>query len=95
MIAFVLGVAVTYAEPAISSLTPLVSLVKVHRAPYLHYVLMELREVLVLCIGLGVGFATGKASNNFLIRRIRKRLQKFVQCIVTDGVNSVGYIAVR
>jgi hypothetical protein len=70
VIAFVLGVAVTYAEPAISSLTPLVSLVKVHRAPYLHYILMELREVLVLCIGLGVGLATGKVSMYFFIRKI-------------------------
>jgi hypothetical protein len=66
VIAFVLGVAVTYAEPAISSLTPLVSLVKVHRAPYLHYILMELREVLVLCIGLGVGLATVLGTLRFV-----------------------------
>ncbi|KAG2443441.1 hypothetical protein HXX76_001799 [Chlamydomonas incerta] len=57
MVAGGLGILVTYAEPAISSLTPLAKLVDKTKAPYLYYALNDQREMLVLSIGLGVGLA--------------------------------------
>ncbi|PNH06911.1 hypothetical protein TSOC_006673 [Tetrabaena socialis] len=56
-VAGALGILVTYAEPAISSLTPLAKLVDKTKAPYLYYALNDQREMLVLSIGLGVGMA--------------------------------------
>jgi len=52
-----LGILVTYAEPAITSLRPLARLVDPKVAPFLYLALMVKQELLVLCIGLGVGVA--------------------------------------
>ena len=57
VIAFALGVLVTYAEPAISSLRPLADLVDRCNTPYLYFILNDYKEYLVLTIGLGVGVA--------------------------------------
>jgi nitrogen regulatory protein PII len=57
-IAFLLGIGVTYAEPAIGALKTAGSIVDVGQAPYLYALLNEWSEVLVLCIGAGVGLAT-------------------------------------
>jgi hypothetical protein len=57
-IAFLLGIGVTYAEPAIGALKTAGSIVDVRQAPYLYALLNEWSEVLVLCIGTGVGLAT-------------------------------------
>ncbi len=57
-IAFLLGIGVTYAEPAIGALKTAGSIVDVRQAPYLYALLNEWSEVLVLCIGAGVGLAT-------------------------------------
>ena len=43
-VAFVLGVLVTYAEPAIASLTPLAKLVDPEKAPYLYCALLVRTE---------------------------------------------------
>lgn len=42
-VAFCLGILVTYAEPAISSLRPLADLVDRQQAPYLYYVLNDMQ----------------------------------------------------
>ena len=44
-VAFVLGVLVTYAEPAIASLTPLAKLVDPEKAPYLYAALLVLTQL--------------------------------------------------
>ncbi|KAF5832814.1 hypothetical protein DUNSADRAFT_11187 [Dunaliella salina] len=66
IVAFCLGILCTYAEPAISSLRPLAEQVDRRRAPYLHFVLMEKQEILVLCIGLGVGTAAVLGTYRFV-----------------------------
>lgn len=49
-----LGILVTYAEPAISSLRPLARLVDPEVAPFLYVALNQQQEVLILSIALGV-----------------------------------------
>eukprot|EP00197_Chlamydomonas_leiostraca_P002188 CAMPEP_0202858004 /NCGR_PEP_ID=MMETSP1391-20130828/714_1 /ASSEMBLY_ACC=CAM_ASM_000867 /TAXON_ID=1034604 /ORGANISM="Chlamydomonas leiostraca, Strain SAG 11-49" /LENGTH=800 /DNA_ID=CAMNT_0049536869 /DNA_START=238 /DNA_END=2641 /DNA_ORIENTATION=- len=66
LVAFGLGILVTYAEPAISALRPLAELVDKRRAPYLYYVLNDQQEILVLCIGLGVGAAAVLGTLRFV-----------------------------
>jgi Protein of unknown function (DUF1538) len=57
VVSFVLGVLVTYAEPAIASLRPLADAVNPESALYLYYILSAQREVLILSVGIGVGIA--------------------------------------
>lgn len=57
MVAFALGVGVTYAEPAIGALKTAGAIVEFRRAPLLHTLLNEWAPVLVLMVGLGVGAA--------------------------------------
>lgn len=57
IIAFILGVAVTLAEPAIGALATLGSLVEPTEAIYLYYLLNNWNALLVLFVGLGVGCA--------------------------------------
>lgn len=47
VIAFALGVLVTYAEPAIAAIRPLAALVDPQSAPYLYYVLNQQQEITV------------------------------------------------
>lgn len=57
LIAGMLGILVTYAEPAISSLRPLAKLVDPNAAPYLYFIMNDQQELLVFAIGAGVGVA--------------------------------------
>ncbi|MBF0375577.1 MAG: DUF1538 family protein [Alphaproteobacteria bacterium] len=57
MVAFALGVGVTYAEPAIGALKTAGTIVEFHRAPLLHALLDRWANALVLVVGLGVGLA--------------------------------------
>ena len=56
-IALLLGVGVTFAEPAIGALKAAGRMVRVDSAPYLYALLNDWAEVLVLIVGLGVGMA--------------------------------------
>jgi hypothetical protein len=56
-IAFVLGIGVTLAEPAIGALQAVGSIVDVERAPYLYGLLNIWTSQLVLAVGIGVGLA--------------------------------------
>jgi hypothetical protein len=58
LIAFILGIGVTFAEPAIGALKAAGQLVKVETAPYLYTLLNDWADVLVLVVGMGVGAAT-------------------------------------
>lgn len=57
MVAWVLGVGVTFAEPAIGALQTLGTLVHCDKAPYLYVLLNEWTLSLVMSIGAGVGIA--------------------------------------
>ena len=57
LIAFLLGVGVTFAEPAIGALKAAGQIVQVDKAPFLYAILNEYAGVLVLMVGAGVGLA--------------------------------------
>jgi len=57
LIAFLLGVGVTFAEPAIGALKTAGSIVDVNQAPYLYAMLNDWADVLVMSVGAGVGVA--------------------------------------
>jgi hypothetical protein len=66
IIAFLLGVGVTFAEPAIGALKQAGQIVDIERAPYLYALLNQWAEVLVLVVGAGVGFAAVLGTIRFL-----------------------------
>jgi hypothetical protein len=66
LIAFLLGIGVTFAEPAIGALKTVGAIVQVERAPYLYALLNEWAGVLVLVVGMGVGLAAVIGTLRFL-----------------------------
>ena len=66
IIAFMLGVGVTFAEPAIGALKTAGSLVDVNKAPYLFLLLNDWSGTLVLVVGAGVGLAAILGTMRFL-----------------------------
>jgi len=65
-IAFLLGVGVTFAEPAIGALKQAGQIVDIHKAPYLYALLNQWAEVLVLVVGAGVGLAAILGTIRFI-----------------------------
>jgi Protein of unknown function (DUF1538) len=65
-IAFILGIGVTFAEPAIGALKTAGSIVDVNQAPYLYALLNNWAEVMVLVVGIGVGLAAVLGTLRFL-----------------------------
>ena len=65
-IAFLLGIGVTFAEPAIGALQAVGSIVDVQKAPYLYTLLNDWTGILVLVIGTGVGLAAVLGTLRFL-----------------------------
>jgi len=61
-----LGIGVTYAEPAIGALKTAGQIVDVTQAPYLYALLNDWAEVLVLIVGLGVGLAAVLGTSRFI-----------------------------
>lgn len=66
IIAFTLGIGVTFAEPAIGALKAAGQLVNVAAAPYLYALLNEWADILVLGVGIGVGAAAVLGTLRFL-----------------------------
>lgn len=66
IVAFLLGIGVTFAEPAIGALKAAGSLVAVERAPYLYALLNHYAEYLVLVVGIGVGLAAVLGTLRFV-----------------------------
>ena len=66
LIAFTLGIGVTFAEPAIGALQAVGKIVDIHKAPYLYAILNSYADVLVLVVGVGVGIATVLGTLRFL-----------------------------
>ena len=65
-IAFLLGIGVTFAEPAIGALKAAGSIVSVEKSPYLYALLNDWSTTLVLLVGVGVGFAAVFGTLRFL-----------------------------
>jgi len=65
-IAFLLGIGVTFAEPAIGALQAVGSIVDVNKAPYLYALLNIYAGTLVLVVGVGVGCAAVLGTLRFL-----------------------------
>lgn len=65
-IALLLGVGVTYAEPAIGTLQVAGSIVDPEKAPYLYTMLNERAGTTVLVVGIGVGIAAVLGTVRFL-----------------------------
>jgi hypothetical protein len=66
LIVLLLGIGVTFAEPAIGALKAAGQSVTVERAPYLYALLNGWSEVLVLLVGVGVGLAAVFGTLRFL-----------------------------
>ena len=66
LIAFILGIGVTFAEPAIGALKTAGSIVDVNKAPYLYAMLNTYSEWMVLFVGIGVGLAAVLGTLRFL-----------------------------
>lgn len=66
LIAFLLGIGVTFAEPAIGALQAVGAIVDVANAPYLYWLLNDLAGMLVLFVGIGVGLAAVLGTLRFL-----------------------------
>lgn len=66
IVAFILGIGATFAEPAIGALQAAGSIVDAARAPYLHAMLNEWSGVLVLVVGIGVGVAAILGTVRFI-----------------------------
>jgi len=66
VIAFVLGIGVTFAEPAIGALKVAGQIVDVSSAPYLYALLNDWAGAMVLCVGVGVGGAAVLGTMRFL-----------------------------
>lgn len=65
-IAFLLGIGVTFAEPAIGALQVAGSIVDPEKAPYLYTLLNDRSGATVLLVGLGVGLAAVLGTVRFL-----------------------------
>ncbi|MFT5208575.1 MAG: hypothetical protein ACI9CE_000289 [Flavobacterium sp.] len=65
-VVFLLGIAVTFAEPAIGALQTAGSLVDVVQAPYLYTLLNDWSGILVLSVGVGVGLAASLGTVRFI-----------------------------
>lgn len=66
MVAFLLGIGVTFAEPAIGALKAAGSNVSPQNAPYLYALLNDWSDTLVLVVGVGVGLAAVLGTLRFL-----------------------------
>ena len=66
LIALLLGIGVTFAEPAIGALQAAGSIVNVESAPYLYTLLNDWSFTLVLVVGFGVGLAAVLGTLRFL-----------------------------
>ncbi len=65
-VAFLLGIGVTFAEPAIGALQAAGSILTVENAPYLYTMLNNWSGTLVLMVGLGVGLAVVLGTTRLL-----------------------------
>ena len=90
LIAFLLGIGCTYAEPAIGTLQVAGSIVDPKKAPYLYTMLNAHAPMTVLLVGLGVGIAAVLGTVRFLYDWSLKPL---IYWSLLPGVILTGYCA--
>ncbi len=66
IITFLLGIGVTYAEPAIGALKTAGSIVDINKATYLYLILNQYGDILPVAVGIGVGVAAVIGTLRFL-----------------------------
>ena len=88
-VTFLLGIGVTFAEPAIGALKTAGSIVDVAKAPYLYTLLNEWSDVLVLIIGMGVGLAAVLGTLRFIYGWSMK---PFIYCTMVPTLGLTLYI---
>jgi len=66
LITFLVGVGVTYAEPAMGALKTAGSIVNINKAPYLYVMLNQYGDILPVAVGIGVGIAALLGTLRFL-----------------------------
>ena len=88
IIAGLLGIGVTYAEPAIGTLKIAGALVDPEKAPLLYYALMAQTETTVLLVGFGVGLAAVIGSMRFLYGWSLKPLiyMSLIPCVILTAI---------
>ncbi|MDX1512104.1 MAG: DUF1538 domain-containing protein [Gammaproteobacteria bacterium] len=89
-VVFLLGIGVTFAEPAIGALKAAGSIVRPEGAPYLYALLNDWAEVLVLVVGVGVGLAAVLGTIRFLFGW---SLKPFIYLTLTPLIALTAYIA--
>lgn len=88
-ITFLLGIGVTFAEPAIGALKTAGSIVDVEKAPYLYALLNEWSSVLVSIVGMGVGLAAVLGTLRFIYGWSMK---PFIYCSMIPTLGLTLYI---
>ena len=88
-VTFLLGIGVTFAEPAIGALKTAGSIVDVTKAPYLYALLNEWSNVLVLIVGIGVGLAAVLGTMRFIYGWSMK---PFIYCTMVPTLGLTLYI---
>ena len=84
--AFLLGVAVTLAEPALAVVKTAASLIREHQAPHLFALLHSQQSLLVLAVAVGVGIS---AAVGMLRTRLSWSLKTLVSIITPLSLVSV------
>jgi len=88
-VTFLLGIGVTFAEPAIGALKTAGSIVDVVKAPYLYTLLNEWSGTLVLIVGMGVGLAAVLGTLRFIYGW---SLKPFIYCTMIPTLGLTLYI---
>jgi hypothetical protein len=88
-VTFLLGIGVTFAEPAIGALKTAGSIVDVSKAPYLYTLLNEWSGTLVLVVGMGVGLAAVLGTLRFIYGW---SLKPFIYCTMIPTLGLTLYI---
>ena len=88
-VTFLLGIGVTFAEPAIGALKTAGSIVDVAKAPYLYTLLNEWSGALVLIVGMGVGLAAVLGTLRFINGW---SLKPFIYCTMIPTLGLTLYI---
>ncbi|MFP6745632.1 MAG: DUF1538 domain-containing protein [Alphaproteobacteria bacterium] len=89
LIVFLLGIGVTFAEPAIGALKTAGSFIDVTRAPYVYSLLNDWSEVLVLVVGVGVGLAAVLGTLRFIYGW---SLKPFIYLTLIPAVGTTAYM---
>ena len=89
VIVFLLGIGVTFAEPAIGALKAAGAIIQIERAPYLYTLLNDWADVLVLVVGAGVGLAAVLRTVRFLYGW---SLRPFIYLTLVPTIGLTAYI---